>query len=134
MSISVDALNQAEILAEVESAFTAYETALVTNDVATLDALFFNHASTVRYGADENLYGFEAIAAFRAQRSIKGLKRQLARTQITTYGTDMAVTATLFYRQNSPELCGRQMQTWMRSEQGWKIVAAHVSQIPDQEV
>ena len=118
-----------EILAEVEAAFAAYETALVTNDVATLEALFHDDPRTIRYGAAENLYGMDAIRAFRRARSPAGLARSLDQTVITTYGRDTAVAMTLFRRSNTPDRIGRQSQTWLRFPDGWKIVAAHVSLI-----
>ncbi len=118
-----------EVLAEVQAQFARYEKALVTNDVAVLDELFRDDARTIRYGVGENLYGYEAIMSFRSARSPVGLMRRLARTVITTYGRDMAVASTLFYRDNAPGKVGRQMQTWVRFAQGWKIVAAHVSVI-----
>ena len=119
------------VKAEVEAAFACYERALVDNDVATLDALFHDDARTVRYGATENLYGYAAIKAFRAARSAAGLDRRLERTVVTTYGRDFATTSTLFRRDHQPGKVGRQMQTWLRTADGWKIVAAHVSVIDD---
>jgi len=124
-------INLPEIVAEVEAAFALYERALVSNDVATLDALFWDSPHTVRYGGGENLYGYAAIMAFRAARSPAGLERSIDGTVITTYGRDMATASTLFRRQSSPGMVGRQMQTWMRTEAGWKVVAAHVSVIPE---
>ncbi len=118
-----------EVVAEVTAQFARYEKALVTNDVTALDELFRNNARTIRYGVGENLYGHEAIMAFRAARSPIGLMRRLERTVITTYGRDMAVASTLFYRDTAPGKVGRQMQTWVRFAEGWKIVAAHVSVI-----
>lgn len=118
-----------EVMAEVRAAFERYERALVGNDVAELDALFWDDGRTVRYGGAENLYGIEAIRAFRAARSPAGLERALDGTVITTYGRDMAVASTLFRR--APGRVGRQMQTWMRTPDGWKVVAAHVSVIDD---
>jgi hypothetical protein len=50
---------------------------------------------------------------------------------ITTYGRDTAVASTLFYRDATPGKVGRQMQTWVRFAEGWKIVAAHVSVIDE---
>ncbi len=117
--------------AEVEAAFAAYERALVENDVAALDGFFLNHESAIRYGAGENLYGYQAIQAFRAARSPAGLARRLERTQVTTYGRDFAVASTLFRRDSAPGKIGRQMQTWVRFPQGWRIVAAHVSIIDE---
>jgi len=119
------------VKAEVEAAFDAYETALVTNDVAALDGFFHAAATSVRYGGGENLYGYDEIKAFRAGRSSAGLMRKLERTQVTTYGRDMAVASTLFRRETSPGKIGRQMQTWVRFPWGWRIVAAHVSVIDE---
>lgn len=115
-----------QVKAEVEAAFARYERALVENDVATLDELFWDEPRVIRYGLTEVLHGIDEIRAFRSARSALGLARTLERTQITTFGTDMAVAATLFRREGNPKL-GRQMQTWMRTEAGWRVVAAHVS-------
>jgi hypothetical protein len=116
-----------DVLAEVTEQFARYEKALVTNDVAVLDQLFRADSRTLRYGIGENLYGHVAITAFRAARSPAGLMRRTARTVITTYGRDAAVASTLFYRDAAPGKVGRQMQTWVRFPEGWRIVAAHVS-------
>jgi len=118
-----------DVLAEVKAAFERYERALISNDVETLNALFHCDPRTIRYGGAENLYGHDAIAAFRAVRSPAGLARTLSRTVITTYGRDFAVASTLFQRPSVPGKMGRQMQTWVRFEDGWRIVAAHVSMI-----
>lgn len=123
-------INRPEVVAEVEAAFARYEAALVGNDVATLQALFWNSPCTIRYGVGEILYGYEEIGAFRAARSPVGLARRLARTVITTYGSDFATASTLFERDTAPDMIGRQMQSWVRMPDGWRIVAAHVSVIP----
>jgi hypothetical protein len=121
-----------EVLAEVTAQFARYEAALVSNDVTVLDELFRNDSRTLRYGINENLYGYEAIMAFRAGRSPMGLMRKTDKTVITTYGRDSAVASTLFYRDVwSGKKVGRQMQTWVRFPEGWKIVAAHVSIIDE---
>jgi hypothetical protein len=120
-----------EVLAEVTAQFARYEKALVSNDVAVLDELFHDDPRTLRYGGGENLYGYREIMAFRAGRAAVGLMRRLERTVITTYGRDMAVASTLFYRDTASGKVGRQMQTWVRFPQGWKIVAAHVSVIDE---
>jgi hypothetical protein len=123
-------INRPEVLAEVEAVFARYEDALVNNRVEVLDELFWHSPHTVRYGAGENLYGYEAIAAFRATRSAAGLARRLARTVITTYGSDLATAMTEFRREGSASL-GRQSQTWLRLPEGWRVVAAHVSLLAD---
>jgi hypothetical protein len=119
------------IVAEVTAAFERYEAALVGNDLATLDALFLDDPTTIRYGIGENQYGIDAVRTFRAARSAAGMARQLAGTQITTYGDDCAVAATLFYRDSAPGKVGRQMQTWVRTDRGWRVAAAHVSIIDE---
>ncbi|MDO9201693.1 MAG: oxalurate catabolism protein HpxZ [Hydrogenophaga sp.] len=120
------AINRPEVLAEVTAAFERYEAALVSNDVAVLDELFWNSPHTLRFGATENLYGYEAIRAFRAARPSVGLARTLSHTVITTYGQDFATANTEFLRTGS-ERTGRQSQTWLRTPEGWRVVSAHVS-------
>jgi hypothetical protein len=120
-----------EVVAQVQAAFDCYERALVSNDVAALDAMFHDDPRTIRYGGAENLYGYHEIEAFRAARSPVGLARTLAKTVITTYGHDHAVASTLFRRASTPGKIGRQMQTWVRFAEGWRVVAAHVSLIDE---
>ena len=119
-------INKPEVVAEVQAAFDRYEQALVSNDVQVLDELFWNSPLTIRYGATENLYGYEEIQSFRAGRSAQGLARTLAKTVITTYGQDMATANTEFMRSGVARV-GRQSQTWMRTAAGWRVVSAHVS-------
>lgn len=128
MSVEIDI---PEVKAELEAAFAEYERALTGNDVGALDALFFDAPTTIRYGGTENLYGYAEIAAFRAGRSPAGLARILERPVITTYGRNFGVASTLFRRDSAPGKVGRQMQTWLRTDDGWKVVAAHVSIIVD---
>ena len=118
-----------EVLAEVRAAFDRYEKALVTNDVDTLDELFRDDPRTIRYGAGEILYGHSEIRAFRAARSPVALGRTTSRTVITTYGREFATASTLYERPSAPGKIGRQMQTWVKFPEGWRVVAAHVSLI-----
>ena len=122
-------INDPKTVAEVEAAFARYEEALVTNDIMTLGELFWKNPLTIRYGIAEILYGSDEIAAFRAARAPVGLARSLSRTVVTTYGDDFATAATLFHRETTPGKVGRQMQSWARMPEGWRIVAAHVSVI-----
>ena len=119
-------VNDPEALAEVTELFEAYERALVGNDVEALDGFFLASDKTIRYGGGENLYGIEAIRGFRTGRPNVDLDRNLAGTVITTYGTDFATASTLTRKKGSGKT-GRQMQTWARTQHGWKVVAAHVS-------
>lgn len=120
-----------EIVAEVTAQFERYERALMANDVDELTVLFQDDPRTIRYGGAEILYGAREIHAFRAGRSPAGLARTLSRTVITTYGRDFAVASTLYHRPADGGKIGRQMQTWVRTTAGWKIVAAHVSSIDE---
>lgn len=124
-------INDPAVLAEVEAAFAEYEQALTSNDVATLDRLFKDAPETLRYGIAENLYGHVEIAAFRSARSPIGLARRLERTVITSYGEALATANTLFRRDSMPGKIGRQSQTWVKFPEGWRVVAAHVSVIPE---
>ena len=125
--MAVTDIDLPDVVAEVRDMFAVYEKALTSNDVAMLDSLFHKDGRTLRYGIGENLYGYEAIAAFRAARNPAGLMRDLSKTAITAYGRDMAVASTLFHRASTAGKVGRQMQTWVRFSEGWRIVAAHVS-------
>jgi hypothetical protein len=119
-------INDPATYAAVKKAFDAYEVALTTNDVATLDALFWNSPHTLRYGATENLQGYDAIREFRAKRPAKGLMRTIVDRSITTFGHDFAVANITFTRPGASR-SGRQSQTWVKVAEGWRVVAAHVS-------
>jgi hypothetical protein len=123
-----------QVKAEVQAAFDRYERALLSNDVAVLDEMFRADPRTIRYGITEILYGHDEIAAFRAARPAVGLARTISRTVITTYGRDFAVASTLFHRATLPGKVGRQMQTWVRFPEGWRVVAAHVSVVDESAV
>ena len=123
-----------DVVAEVTAAFNRYEKALVTNDVAVLDETFRADPRTIRYGTTEILYGHDEIAAFRAARSPVGLNRTTSKTVITAYGREFAVASTLFDRTTMPGKVGRQMQTWVKFPDGWRVVAAHVSIIDEASV
>ena len=120
-------VNLPDVLAEVEAAFERYERALVANDVAVLDELFWNHPLTLRFGVTENLWGWDEIAAFRSARPAQGLDRRIVRRTIQTFGTDFATASVTFARDARPSWVGRQQQTWVRMPAGWRVVAAHVS-------
>ncbi len=123
--IDLGEIDLPEVKAEMEALFAEYERALMANDVDVLTKLFRRDSRTLRYGAAENLYGWEAIMAFRSARVVAGLDRRLVNTIITTYGQDFAVANTEFHR--STGVVGRQSQTWVRFAEGFRIVAAHVS-------
>ena len=122
-------INIPDVVAEVRDAFARYERALIANDTETLDALFWNSDQTVRFGVRENLYGFHAIARFRKTGPAMDLTRTLINTVITSFGRDFATANTEFQREGST-MSGRQSHAWIRTGEGWKIAAAHVSLLP----
>ena len=126
MTVSMTDINLPAVLAEVEAAFAEYERALVTNDVPVLDQLFWDSPHTLRYGAGENLYGYDAIRAFRQGRPAVNLEREITARAITTFGQDFAV-ANVEFRRAGSDRTGRQSQTWARLPEGWRVVSAHVS-------
>ena len=117
-------INNPQALAEVSASFQRYQDAVIANDVAVLDELFWNSALTLRYGIAENLYGYETISAYRSARSPAGLAREVTKSVVTCYGKDFATTNIEFTRAGRQ---GRQSQAWARMPEGWRIVAAHVS-------
>lgn len=120
-------VNIPEVLAEVTSVFEAYEAAFVANDTDELARLFWQDDRVMRYGIADLQHGPAELAAFRRDFVAVDLPRDLDRTVITTFGRDFATASTLFRRASAPGRVGRQMQTWVRFADGWKVAAAHVS-------
>ena len=126
-------INLPDVLAEVTAVFLTYQHAVDTNDFVTMNTLFWDHASTVRFGPNGTLVSHAALAAYRTNRPGRPSKRDLRNTVITTFGRDFAATNTESVKVGS-ETIGRQSQSWVRMPEGWRIVAAHVSdqpQVPD---
>ncbi|BBK32967.1 uncharacterized protein DUF3225 [Stella humosa] len=121
-------LNIPEVVEEVRAIFERYEVALVEKDVAVLDASFWDSPHTVRYGMNENGYGFAEIHAHRVARPPgPGTKERRIRLEVLTIGRDLA-TVNLEFKVRGRPLVGRQSQTWVRfPDAGWKVIAAHVS-------
>jgi 1-carboxybiuret hydrolase subunit AtzH-like protein len=119
-------VNLPEAVAELTAAFEAYDRALLTNDIEGLNQLFWENPLTLRYGVKELLYSHAEIAKFRRDRGPVDQRRTLRNTRITTFGRDFGIANTEYIPFGS-ERIGRQSQTWVRTDEGWKIVAAHVS-------
>ena len=124
-------IDDPETLAEITAVFEAYEKALLEHDAETLDAMFLQSDKAVRYGVAEVQYGIDEVRRFRATQ--KPFERRLSHTVITTYGRDMAIASTLFHRPDFPGQVGRQMQIWVRTPEGWRVAAAHVSMMEQVE-
>ena len=121
----------ANLIAELTQLYRIYETALCTNDLATLDALFWESADVVRFGATENLYGIDEIRQFRQNRPTQDLAREISHLTVVPFGDDTAAI-TLEFRRTIQGVArsGRQSQFWRKFPQGWRIVSAHVSLLP----
>jgi hypothetical protein len=121
-------VNDPKVIAELAELYPKYETALVTNDVDTLIAMFWESAEVVRYGVTENLHGYAQILAFRKERAPMNLARTIERLDIVSFGNDFGCVTLEFSRQaNGVTMHGRQSQSWVRMPEGWRIVSAHVS-------
>jgi Protein of unknown function (DUF3225) len=121
-------------LAELTKAFREYQAALVSNRPDDLDRLFLNSPLTIRYGVAENLYGHADISAYRSRRARAGgaPRRKIMREVITTFGNGV-LTTNIEYVREATGLAGRQSQAWIRTPDGWRIIAAHVSLIRDKD-
>ena len=125
-------INDPEVVAELHSLYPKYETALANNDAETLIQMFWTSPHAMRFGVTENLYGIDEIAAFRKGRSPANLARTIRRLDIVTFGRDFGSVTLEFERKaNGKTVSGRQSQVWLRLPEGWRIVAAHVSVLPD---
>ena len=115
------------VIAEARAVFDRYERAIAENDGATLDACFWADPRTVRFGITENLYGIEAIRAFRASVA-RYAPRAQRKVHITSFGRDFACTH-LEYRRVDSGLVGRETKVMVRLPDGvgWRVVSAHVS-------
>lgn len=114
------------VIAEARAVFDRYEQAIAVNDTATLDASFWADPRTVRFGTTENLFGIEAIRAFRAQVA-RYAPRATRKIHITAFGRDVACTH-LEYERLDTGLIGRETKIMARLPGiGWRVVSAHVS-------
>jgi hypothetical protein len=92
--------------------------------------MFWASPDAIRFGAGENLYGVDEIEAFRKSRPAANLARRVVRLEIVSFGKDFGSITLEFERDTSAGLVrGRQSQVWVRLDEGWRIVSAHVSMI-----
>jgi hypothetical protein len=124
-------INDPETHAELAALYPLYEAALISNDVETLTAMFWNSPHAIRLGAGENLHGTAEIEAFRKSRPAVNLARRQVRLEIVTFGSDYGSITLEFERDTQSGVTrGRQSQVWVRLPEGWRIVSAHVSTLP----
>ena len=119
-------INIPEVHAEVTDAFWKYDRALVENDIDTVIALFWDSPHTLRYSPTDLLYGIQEIKDFRQTQRGTPLKREVTKLVVTTFGRVFG-TANCETRRTDTGALGRQSHSWVRLEDGWRIVAAQVS-------
>jgi ketosteroid isomerase-like protein len=119
-------IDRPDVIAEVRAAFERYEAALLANDLATLDEMFWPDARVVRFGFEDAQYGAESVSAFRASIPRQSPPRRLTHVTVTTFGSDVAVVAAEFVPDESKS-SGRQSQVWAKFEGQWKVAHGHVS-------
>lgn len=122
-------INRPAVVADVRAAFERYEAALVTGDVATLNELFWDSSLSVRFGIADRQRGATEIHDWRRQHGGVPAARRLRDTDVLTVDSRTAVVTTLFDYPDRP-IEGRQTQVWVRFPEGWRIVSAHVSEVP----
>ena len=126
---SVMPINDPEIVNELTGVFHAYEQALMRNDLAALDAFFWDDARVTRYGIADRQFGIDELRQYRSSTPAPTFTRTLHHLRINTFGRDMGSAQVEFVRTDT-RLRGFQSQCWVRLSGQWKIVAAHVSMIP----
>ena len=97
--------------------------------MAILTELFWDDPRCVRFGVADRQQGGAEIAAWRAAHPSVPAGRRLYDTRVLAVDDRTAVVTTLFGYPDQP-VEGRQSQTWVRLAEGWRIVAAHVSEVP----
>lgn len=124
-------INTPEVVAELQALYPKYEAALMSNDAETLTKMFWASPQAMRFGITENLFGIEEIEAFRKARPAVNLARAVRRLDIVAFGNDFGSVTLEFERVvNGRTISGRQSQVWVRFPEGWRIVSAHVSNLP----
>jgi hypothetical protein len=99
----------------------------MSNDIPTLEALFWDDPRTIRFGVGEILVGIEAIRRFRRAQTGGYRSRERLEVLITTFGRDIAVT-NIVYRRITTGMIGRETKIMARIPGlGFRVVAAHVS-------
>jgi len=125
--VSDPVVDDPAVVAELRVVFERYERALVANDLAVLDELFWQDDRTARIGLADRQHGFAEVQAARRALARQTPPRTLRDPVITTFGADVGVVTTEFVTDDPQLPLGRQSQTWVRMPGGWRVVAAHVS-------
>jgi ketosteroid isomerase-like protein len=113
----------------VLACFTAYEEALSAGDVVAMDSWFAEETRTIRFGIADEQWGAEEVRHWRAVAPRVPAGRSLSKTRVDLWADNLALVTTLF-RYPASVSDGRQSQIWLRTDAGWRIIHAHVSERP----
>jgi len=116
-------LNLPQVVEEVRAVFLAYEAALLANDVRLLNDFFWDSPSTVRYGIAEHNYGAADIRAYREHAWPVSPCVVCSEPSLPLVDAIRPVVSSEFSVPAS-ELIGRQTQTWVRFDTGWKLICS----------
>jgi Asp-tRNA(Asn)/Glu-tRNA(Gln) amidotransferase A subunit family amidase len=117
-------MTQAPVPDGLVDAFWEYERALMSDDVPALDRLFAPGPTTLRGDADGVLVGHDQISAFRSSRG-GAPQRRIVQTHVQTIDDDHALVIAVTELERGGR--GQQTQLWVRTSDGWRVTAAHVS-------
>ncbi|GAA4712445.1 AtzH-like domain-containing protein [Nocardioides conyzicola] len=117
-------MTQAPVPDGLVEAFWEYERALMSDDVPTLDRLFAPGPATLRGDANGLLVGHDQISAFRSSRG-GAPQRRIVQTHVQTVDDDHALVVAVTELARGGR--GQQTQLWVRTGDGWRVSAAHVS-------
>lgn len=119
---------EAAEVAEVAAISDAYEAALKRNDIEAMNAVFWNDQRVLRFGLADMQRGFDEIVAWRATARPVNPNRVILSRDVTALAPGV-VAVDIVFDDGDPTVVGRQSQTWVRLDTGWKIARAHVSLI-----
>jgi len=106
------------------AAFWDYERALLTADVPSLERWFLADPQTLRSAGGATLVGADHIAQLRREQSAPG-SRRIERLHLRTLAPDTVLVVAEVTRPDGTITA--QTQIWLRTDEGWRVRAAHVS-------
>ncbi|MEF8690739.1 UNVERIFIED_CONTAM: nuclear transport factor 2 family protein, partial [Comamonas sp. A-3] len=105
-----------------------HEKALMANDIDALNSFFWADPAVTRYGVCDKQLGYEALVEYRKSVPVPDFTRELINVRLTEF-FDNTVIAMCEFQRTDTDLHGFQTQTWVKLDEGWKIVSAHVSMV-----
>ncbi len=113
---------------EVTASSDAYEAALKHNDIEAMNAVFWDDQRMLRFGLADMQRGYDEVVAWRRSARPVNPDRIIVSRDVTALAPGV-VAVDIVFDDGDPSVVGRQSQTWIRRDGGWKIARAHVSLI-----